>query len=200
MSLFSATRATFEKSRTDNGGRFQSLEVNYLTIPVYVTACVILAVVTFVSDRLNKRAVMAVSVPFIVVVGYAIAIGSAAPAAGFFAMFLCSGVYAFNTLVVTWASNNIKPDYKRSAALPFLISLANVSGVVSGQVYPTRTGPRYILGNSISLAMELLAACGIVIIYFLLRRRNKIKAKQRAQGITDNGEVGDKALDFEYVL
>jgi preprotein translocase subunit YajC len=57
-----------------------------------------------------------------------------------------------------------------------------------------------MMGNGISLAMEFCAGCGIVVIYFILRRRNQIKAKQRADGVTDNGEKGDKALDFEYIL
>ncbi|KAF7547213.1 hypothetical protein G7Z17_g7905 [Cylindrodendrum hubeiense] len=171
---------------------FESLQVNYLTIPVYVTGCLILAAVTFTSDRLKKRAAIAVCVPLIVITGYAIPIGTPVAGAGFFAMFLCSGV--------AWVSNNIKPDHKRSAALPFFVSIANISGVVSGQVYPSSSSPRYILGNAVSLSMEFLAGCGIVVIYFILRRRNQIKAKQRDDGVTDNGEKGDKSLDFEYIL
>lgn len=56
------------------------------------------------------------------------------------------------------------------------------------------------MGNAVSLSTEFMAGCGIVVIYFILRRRNQIKAKQRAEGVTYNGEMGDKALDFEYIL
>lgn len=56
------------------------------------------------------------------------------------------------------------------------------------------------MGNAISLSMEFVAACGIGAIYLILKRRNTTKAKQLAEGITDNGEKGDKALDFEYIL
>jgi hypothetical protein len=52
------------------------------------------------------------------------------------------------------------------------------------------------MGNAISLSMEFVAGIGVVIIYFILRR----PAKQRAEGIADNGQVGDKSLDFEYIL
>lgn len=71
--------------------RFEALKVNYLTIPVYLTACFILAGVTYISDKIRKRAVVAIIVPFIVIVGYAIPIGTPVASAGFFAMFLCSG-------------------------------------------------------------------------------------------------------------
>lgn len=56
------------------------------------------------------------------------------------------------------------------------------------------------MGNAISLSMEFVAGIGVVIIYFMLRRRNQVKARQRAEGIEDNGQVGDKSLDFEYIL
>lgn len=93
----------FEQTRHPSGrlvltqARFESLQVNYLTIPVYVMACIILGFVTYISDRLNKRAVVAVFVPFVVIAGYAIAIGTSVPGAGFFAMFLCSGGVSFPT-------------------------------------------------------------------------------------------------------
>lgn len=48
--------------------------------------------------------------------------------------------------------------------------------------------------------MELTAGLGVIFIYFTLRRRNQNKAKQRAEGVTDNGEAGDKSLDFDYIL
>lgn len=51
-------------------------------------------------------------------------------------------VYTYNTLLITWVSNNIKPDLKRSAALPFFISIGNISGVAASQVYPATTAPR----------------------------------------------------------
>ncbi len=71
--------------------RFSHTIVNALTIPVYTMACVILAIVTFISDRLRKRAAVIMFVPIIVITGYAIAIGTPSYGAGFFAMFLCSG-------------------------------------------------------------------------------------------------------------
>lgn len=111
-----------------------------------------------------------------------------------------STVYAYNTLILTWVSNNIRPDSKRSAALPWFICIGNVSGVAASQVYPTWSGPRYIMGNAISMGMYFLALGFVVVIYVILRRRNQIKAKQRAEGVTDNGEKGDKALDFEYIF
>jgi hypothetical protein len=101
---------------------------------------------------------------------------------------------------MAWVSNNIRPDSKRSAALPWFICIANVSGVAAAQVYPNFTAPRYIMGNAISLGMEFTAVLGIGVIYWMLKRRNAVKARQRAEGITDNGRTDDKSLDFEYIF
>lgn len=70
---------------------FESLKVNYLTIPVYVVACLILGVVTAISDRLRKRAVIALIPTILAIVGYAVVIGTPAAGPGYFAMFMCSG-------------------------------------------------------------------------------------------------------------
>lgn len=53
-----------------------------------------------------------------------------------------TAVYTYNAIILAWVSNNIKPDHKRSAAIPLLLSVANVSGVVASQVYPDFTAPR----------------------------------------------------------
>lgn len=103
-------------------------------------------------------------------------------------------------MVLAWASNNIYPNNKRSVALPLILSIANLSGIAASQVYPNNTAPRFIMGNAVSLAMEFTGGCGIAIIWFILKRRNKAKAKQIAEGVTDNGRVDDKSLDFEYMF
>lgn len=103
-------------------------------------------------------------------------------------------------MLLTWVSNNLKPDYKRSVGIPLFASLANISGLISSQIYPSSDGPRYVMGNAVSLGMEAAAMFGIVVIYLLLRYRNNQKEKLIAQGATENGKQGDRALDFKYIL
>lgn len=54
-------------------------------------ACIILACLTYISDRIRKRAIVAIFVPLIVIAGYAIPIATPHVGAGYFAMFLCAG-------------------------------------------------------------------------------------------------------------
>ena len=56
------------------------------------------------------------------------------------------------------------------------------------------------MGNAVSAGMETLALCGVVVVWCTLRRRNQEKEKLRAQGVEDNGKIGDQALEFVYNL
>jgi hypothetical protein len=80
------------------------------------------------------------------------------------------------------------------------VSVANVSGVLSSNIYPATDAPRYIIGNSISLACECIALLGVGAIYLVLRSRNMKKEKLIADGATENGKEGDRGLHFKYLL
>lgn len=102
--------------------------------------------------------------------------------------------------MVTWVAINLTPDHKRSVALPVFYSIGNLSGLVSSQLYPTSQGPRYIMGNSISVGLEAVAMAFVFAGWFMLRRRNAAKEKLVAEGATTNGLEGDMALGFQYCL
>jgi hypothetical protein len=79
-------------------------------------------------------------------------------------------------------------------------SLANLSGLVSSQIYPATDSPRYVKGNAISLGMETVACLGVGAVWVLLKRRNTNKQKLIDEGETENGKLGDQGLDFKYAL
>lgn len=85
-------------------------------------------------------------------------------------------------------------------ALPALVSLANVSGISSSYIYRRDDAPRFVRGNSISVSFAVLVVIGVVGMYLLLLRRNNEKKRLLSEGVTDNGLMGDRALNFEYKL
>ncbi|KAL2825771.1 major facilitator superfamily domain-containing protein [Aspergillus cavernicola] len=184
-----------------NGLGFTSLQANYLTIPVYATGAIVLVLVTVLSDRFNKRALFLLVTPIPVVVGYLISIVTPNAGAGYFAMFLCcSGIYSYNALILTWVTTNLAPDYKRSVGVSLFTSLAGLSALIAPQLYPSSDGPRYQVGNGVSLAFEAIAGVNILFVFFLLKRRNSRKEAMLADGKVSNGLEGDRALNFMYAL
>jgi hypothetical protein len=84
--------------------------------------------------------------------------------------------------------------------MPLVFSIADISSMVSAQLYPTQQGPRYIQGNSISAGLTVIAAGLYGASWLLLRRRNVEKERLIAEGATTNGLEGDRSLDTMYVL
>lgn len=181
---------------------YEGLAPNYLSIPCYILAAISLITWTTLSDRLEKRALFAFLAPISCIVGYAIVVGTASPSAGYAAMFLCAaGIYPYNALLFTWVINNLSPDWKRSVGAPLFASLANISGVVSSQIYASTDAPRYLMGNAISLGMEIVACLGISLVWLLLKKRDQKKEKMLSAGAESNGYEGeDRGLQFRYKL
>jgi hypothetical protein len=84
--------------------------------------------------------------------------------------------------------------------MPLAYSIGNISNLVSSQLYPTQQGPRYIVGNSVSAGLTVVAAFLYGSCWLLLRIRNQKKAKMIAEGATTNGQEGDRSLDTMYIL
>ncbi|SMR41932.1 unnamed protein product [Zymoseptoria tritici ST99CH_1E4] len=180
---------------------YASLNVKYMTIPVYVVGCISLIVQVCYSDKVKKRGVFIISCCVPVSVGYLICVGSSNPGAGYAGMFvLVLGLYPISTLAVTWITNNLSPDSKRAVGMPFAYSIANLSNLVSSQLYPSQQGPRYVQGNAVSAGLTVVAGFLYDACWVLLRRRNMKKAKLIAEGATTNGLEGDQSLESMYVL
>ena len=84
--------------------------------------------------------------------------------------------------------------------MPFAYSIANVSNLVSSQLYPTQQGPRYVPANAVSAGLTVVAAFLYASCWLLLRHRNAKKAKLIAGGATTNGLEGDMSLESMYIL
>ncbi|OKL59695.1 hypothetical protein UA08_05287 [Talaromyces atroroseus] len=184
-----------------SGLGFTDLQANYLTIPVYATGAIVLVIVTWLSDRFSKRGIFLLIIPTPVIIGYLITLVTPNAGAGYFAMFLCcAGIYSYQALILTWVTTNLAPDYKRSAGVSIFTSLSGISALIAPQLYPPKDSPRYMVGNGVSMGFEALAAISVIFVFILLKTRNATKQKLLAEGKTTNGMVGDRALDFTYVL
>lgn len=84
--------------------------------------------------------------------------------------------------------------------MPLAYSIANVSNVVSSQLYPSQQGPRYVQGNAVSAGLTVVAGFLYGACLLLLWRRNAKKAKLLAEGATTNGLEGDQSLESMYIL
>ncbi|ERT00485.1 hypothetical protein HMPREF1624_03858 [Sporothrix schenckii ATCC 58251] len=184
-----------------NGLGYTSLQANYMTIPVYVLGAISLLTQVYFSDKLKSRGFFIIGCCVPVAVGYLICVGTAAPGAGYAGMFiLVIGLYPISTLAVTWATNTFSPDSKRAISMPLVYTMADISSLVSSQLYPSTQAPRYVQGNAVSAGLTCVAGFLYTASWYLLKRRNMKKKKLLSEGSTSNGMKGDRSLDSMYIL
>ena len=68
--------------------RYANLDVNYMTIPVYVVGAASLVTVVYFSDKFMRRGMFIIGCLVPVVIGYLIAVGTPNQHAGYAAMFI----------------------------------------------------------------------------------------------------------------
>jgi hypothetical protein len=181
----------------------QSPQAQYLVIPVNIWGAIVYAVGAYLSDRYRARFLpLILTAPF-GIAGYAILLANVSPGVRYFATyliampcFLCTGGN------IAWLSGNCAGDGKRAASLGILLTLTNIGGVVSGQIYQTNSAPQFTLGHAWSLGCLGFAWIGWWFVRALYRRREKRKDIKLAAGWTGfTGEMyTDREPDFRYQI
>ena len=161
---------------------------------------IVYAVGAYLSDKYKSRFLpLVICAPF-GIIGYAILLADVPPAVSYFATyliatacFLCTGTN------IAWLSGNCAPDGKRAASLGILLTLTNIGGVVSGQIYQSKAAPGYKLGHAWSLGCLAFAFCGWWVVRAMYKRREAAKDKALAEGyVTPHDEYTDRAPEFRY--
>ncbi|RYO35117.1 putative transporter [Alternaria arborescens] len=186
-----------------NGFNFSTKQAQYLVIPVNVWGAIVYAIGAYLSDRYQTRFLPLILMAPIGITGYAILLSPVSPYVQYFATyliatacFLCTGGN------ITWLSANCAPHGKRAASLGILLTLTNIGGVVSGQIYQSNAAPKYTLGHAWSLGCLAFAWCGWWIIRAIYKRREKRKDAKLARGYSmpAGKQYTDREPDFRYQI
>jgi len=177
---------------------YDTLQSNYLTIPVYLWGAIIFLCMAWISDRWSIRGPIVMFANIFGIVGYILLLTVEHNGVKYFATYLCAvAVYVGPGINLTWLNVNVAPHYRRATAIGFQQTMGNTAGAVAGQIY---RNPPYKLGNSFSLGAlclsQVLIACKIVYV----KRQNRLKELIAAGEVEDKRKVktGDRELDFKY--
>ncbi|KAI0401974.1 retrograde regulation protein 2 [Xylaria palmicola] len=185
-----------------DGFQFSTVQAQYLVIPVNIWASIVYGVGAVLSDRYAARFLpLVICAPF-GIAGYAILLCDVPSGVQYFATyliaipcFLCTGGN------IVWLSVNCAPDGKRAASLGILLTLTNIGGVISGQIYQSGAGPAFTLGHAWSLGSLSIAWIGWWIVRMIYKRRQTLKDR----GLTGDtvlldGQFTDRAPEFKYQI
>lgn len=178
-------------------------QAQYLVIPVNLWGAIVYAIGAYLSDRYTKRFMPLILMAPIGIAGYAILLAPVSPKIWYFATYLIStACFLCTGGNITWLSVNCAPDGKRAASLGILLTLTNIGGVVSGQIYQSNAAPKYTLGHAWSLGCLSFAWCGWWIVRALYKRREKRKdVKLGNDYVKPEGQMyTDREPDFRYQI
>lgn len=191
--------STFLPSILKNGLGFDSLQAQYLSVPVYFLGGTVFFASAVVGDRYGVRGGVLFFMDTFAVIGYALMVGVQSNAVKYFACYMIAiPLYCGAGLNETWIVNNTAPHYRRATALGVSQAIGNLAGIVSGQIY--RSSP-YLLGHYFSLGSTILSMILIAVQFAYFRAQNHKKG-QIARGEREDDRKnteGENSLDFRYV-
>lgn len=81
------------------------------------------------------------------------------------------------------------------------LTLTNLGGVISGQIYQAGTGPAFTLGHAWSLGSLSFAWLGWWVVRMIYRDRQSLKDKILAEGtVVSDEDRTDRAPNFRYQI
>ncbi|KAH9986078.1 MFS general substrate transporter [Xylariaceae sp. FL0662B] len=173
----------------------------YLSIPVFFWGSIVYGVCGYLSDRHTRRFLACILCAPLGVVGYAILLGGNHVAVGikYFACFLiASCAWILGGANLAWVSTNTAPDGKRAASIGLGLSLGNVGGIISGQIYPQTHAPAYTLGHAWSLGAIALCFCLWLVLRYIYHRRETLKERMREGSVAEPDNFSDRSPGYKY--
>ncbi|KAI9048381.1 hypothetical protein LZ554_007217 [Drepanopeziza brunnea f. sp. 'monogermtubi'] len=127
---------------------YSTIDAQYMTVPVYVTATVVLNILAWHADRVGERRwhiTASLTLGFISALVCAIV---QTPTARYVMLcFVAAGIWSALPLIIAWASKTIAfPAEKRAIAIAMINAVGNLASVYGSHLWPSDTAPRYTLG------------------------------------------------------
>ncbi|KFZ03326.1 hypothetical protein V502_11041 [Pseudogymnoascus sp. VKM F-4520 (FW-2644)] len=162
-------------------------KIQYMTIPIYCVALVVVLICCFSSDMQNERPKHIMVMAFISTISLIIVAAVENPKARYvFLAFGAAGIWCCSPMTLSYLSNIIcRPMEKRAVSIGIVNALANLSSIYGSYIWPSSSAPKYIPGFSVSIA---LMACCIASAFTLM-----VLTKKYPYELTKDGGVNESA-------
>lgn len=152
---------------------------NLLSVPPYAAAALLTVLVGWYADHTRKRGLANIYISFLAIAGFSMLLGTSNPNVQYAGVFLAAmGIYPCVPNTIAWGSNNFAGSYKRGVTMGVFIGWGNLNGIVSSNIFPQSSGPRFLEGHGVVLAyLVVFLLGGSVLTHWGLEREN---GKRRA--------------------
>ncbi|KAF4464588.1 major facilitator superfamily transporter [Fusarium albosuccineum] len=146
-----------------------------LTAPPYLFGAIISFLVAYSSDHFNERGYHVSGPMLVAIVGFVISAATLNNAARYAASFLyCSGAFAANAAVYSWAASSLnQTPEKRACATAIVNLLSQLGNIWSPYFFPSSDGPRYVMAMLLMTGFSALSIAASMLVKFLLKKENR---------------------------
>jgi len=188
---------------------YNTVQTNLLTVAPYVFGSISLICFARSSDHFRNRALHIIGGLTLTMVGFIILAKIDVlenKGVAYFACFLlCAGCSVPSPLLATWYNNNTPDEGKRAVTTALIEAVANLSGLISSNIFLPQDAPNYIPALGISAAFGGFAICLVTSMHLYMRWFNHKKdqlqgVKLRAEDVsTADLTDGFKSEKFRYM-
>ncbi|THH06071.1 hypothetical protein EW145_g4338 [Phellinidium pouzarii] len=175
------------------------------TVPPYIVAAVWALLSAYQSLKMKQRAVPIIMSVLLMVIGYAIFIGTENSHARYAACFLAiAGGSPSGPMLLTWGTDNAAPDTVRAVVTAIIPGIGALGSVIAVWTYLPADAPNYHHGNSLNLATScfscMLVAIGVVYIRWENAKRAREERNYRLEGKNkiEIEQLGHLHPEFRY--
>ncbi|THU98273.1 MFS general substrate transporter [Dendrothele bispora CBS 962.96] len=175
-------------------GHFTTVESQLRTVPPYLVGAVWAIICSYTSFRINKRAPVLLFSLLLMVIGYAMAVGTKNSQARYAACFL-SIMGGSNTgpMFLAWGTGNAAPDTVKAVVTAIIPGIGALGSVIAVWTYLPTDAPNYRDGNSLNLGTSSLGCLLVIIGWIYIRWENA----KRERGERDYRLEGKSPKEIE---
>jgi MFS family permease len=178
---------------------YGTVKTNLFTVAPNIVGAVFLVAVSFSSDFFRERSIHIAAMLCTTATGFVILACiniSEHLGVGYFACFLlCIGGFIPSPLLYSWFNNNMPDENKRAILTPFLVSTANIMGIVASNIFTPATAPNYNMASIICASFGFTGAVITLGLGFWMKydnaRRNRTQRVHLKAGDIPTSELKD---------
>ncbi|VUC30057.1 unnamed protein product [Clonostachys rosea] len=152
---------------------YDKTTAQYMTVPIYATAAVVLNIVAWSSDRQVERRWHITAALALGCAGSVVCAAVSTPIVRYVMVcFIASGIWTALPLILSWTSGTISlPPEKRAVVLAMVNAFGNFSSVYGSRIWPSWDKPTYHIGFGVTagfLGVGMVLAAVLPVIFNLL--------------------------------
>lgn len=180
---------------------YSTIVAQYMTVPVYAVATVVLNITAYSADRTGDRRWHVAGALALGFVSALVCTLVHTPVVRYVMLcFTAAGIWSALPLILAWASKTIQfPAEKRAIAIAMINAVGNLSSVYGSQIWPSTSAPHYTLGWGVTTGF-LGAGCLLAIVVPILFKYIPIRLTKAEQALKDRHDAARAVVEDETTV